>query len=518
MELGPDLLDVVDWSPEGLRVAVWPAALPQDEVVTVVVAAAVEGMWMSFQADVRVVRRAPLGPEVGLAFVSLPASGRELLEYLSQAAIDGETVSAVGLLGRVDPTLLTAGQPTGGPVTALTTAAAPAPSPPPVEPPRPTPATSSASPVGRRVRTVLYLVAGVLLTAYIADSLYRRVWRIEVDTASLVAPTARIVSPADGVIQALEVAPGDHVGAGAELFRVESPSIQAEVDRATLEAAQADVRVAELEAERDAQEERLSIHGRIVRNRIESGRAQVSLLENRLAMAAAQVARLEALVGNGISPVEVDAERARWAALAGTVEQARTSLATDERRLIAARGGYYFDGTGIEEGLPEVEAALVAAISERDLEKSQLATRQAHAAAAQIGRAPFAGRLAQVLQTQGTPVRQGNLVVVLERDDERRVEAWVTRQQAEYVRLGDTARVTVAGLGRTYDATVRSILSDAFASGQMAAAGKDPRLQVILELGGYAGAPDSREAAVRELRDASAVGLPAVVSFARSWR
>lgn len=492
---GPDLLDVVDWSPGGLRVASVPASLLAREEVPVRMKVPYEGVDIPFDATVHVARLGPNEGEAGLAFVSLPPHAWEILNFLSQQDAPPPTL----------PRALAAAPPV-------------APDAPPNPPRIHAVAPEVQVPWRPPVRMLVYLVVGLLLAVYIGSSMYDRVWRIEVESASLVAPTARVVSPEDGSMRELHVAVGSRVTAGTLLFRVESPSIQAALAAAELEVAQAELHATELEAARAAEQARLSIHGRIVSSRIGAQRAQVSLLKERLALADAQVARVSELVGQGVSQVELDRARSASATLAGQLEQARGALSTEERRFRAARRGFYFDGDSVQDGLPEVEAALAAARAEVELEKTQLAEMRIRADAAERVRAPFAGRASQVLQTEGTPVRQGNLVVVLERDDARLVEAWVTRQQAEYVRLGDTAQIAVAGLGRTYDGVVRSIETDPSTSAHLAASGETPRLQVLLEVAGYADEPGSVDAALRELREVDSVGLPAVVSFARSWR
>ncbi|MDP2310818.1 MAG: HlyD family efflux transporter periplasmic adaptor subunit [Pseudomonadota bacterium] len=504
VQSGPDRLDVVDWSPGGLRVSSVPASLLATEEVPIRVTVPFEGVDIPFDGSVHVVRLGPNPGEAGLAFVDLPPFAWEILTFLSQ-----EDAAAPTAPPTLAPALASAGPPTLAPPIA----------PAPAEPPRihakaPDPQVSWRPPL----RMYLYFAVGALLALYIGSSLYHRVWRIEVESATLVAPVARIASPADGMMRELDLAVGDRVAAGTFLFRVESPQVRSAVERAGLELAQAEIRVAELEAARTAEQERLAIHGGMVNSRIGSQRAQVKLLEQRLALAGAQVARVEGLLGQGVSQGELDEVRARWATVAGQLAQARGGLSTEQKRRVAARSGFYFDGDGGQEGLPEVEAALVAARAEVALEKDQLVGEQAHAEVAEVGRAPFAGRVAQVLQTSGTPVRQGDLVVVLEREDGRLVEAWVTRQQAEYVRIGDAAEIAVAGLGRSYDGVVRTIETDPGASAQVAAAGDSPRLQVLLEVAGFAGEPDTLDAATQELREVDSVGLPAVVSFARSWR
>lgn len=506
VEMGEERLDVLDWSAGGLRVAGASPTLAEDGDVTVQVMAQVDEVWINFGATVRVVRVGPAEGEVALEFVTLPAFGREVLGYLSQSTADGEPASVLGVLDRLDPGAMEAAP--GGAGLAGAPAAKP------TRPPEPGAGSGAAA-----LRVGVYVIAGLALTAWLANGLYHRVWRIEVDSASLVAPAAKVVSPADGVLRELAVASGDAVTSGGLLFTVDAPSVKAALERETLEVEQARVRVEELEAARDAELARLSIHGRMLRSRVSSQRAQVALLHERLAIADSQVGRIEAMLAQGmVSNVELEEFQSRRAAIAGQAEAAASLLATEEGRLRAAGRGFYVDGDRIEGGLPEVEAALVAARAEVQLQEDQLDELRARVDALQTARAPFDGHVARVAQAEGTPVRQGSLVVVVEEDAPPRVEAWLTREEAGYVRIGDVARVEVPGLGRTFDGEVLSVETHTEEGSQVAAAGLTPRLEVLLEIGGYAGEPETAEEARAELQAKSTVGLPAVVSFPRSWR
>ncbi len=530
IELGAERLETVDWSPGGVRVARVPAHLRASQVVGIRVAIALGDVWVAFEARARVVHLgAPGGEasgEAGLAFVALPPRARAMLRSLAAAAREGAAAQIEAAPPDLAPPDLGWG---------LALSAAPAgdrfagSAPEGARPPAPgsAPERAPAAPVtppapvprGSAVRALLYLVFGLILSFYLGDSLYRRVWRIEVDAAALVARSARIASPVDGVLTQLEVAPGERVEGGAALFRVESPGVGAAIEQAALAVRQAAVHVQALEAARRALGGRLRIHGEIVRSRVESHATQIALLGDRLALADGQIERMRALHTQGmVSQVEVDELVGRRAVLAGERERAHSLLATGTTQLDAASRGYYFSGDTVGDGLPELDASLVAARAQLALEEEALLLEQRRAERAQEVRAPFAGRVAEVLQTSGTPVRQGSLVLVVERADERMVEVWLTRQQAEYVALGDTARISVAGLGREYDGVVRSIGTDATTSVSMAQVGTDPRLQVFLELQGYASAPATAELALNELLAVDSVGLPAVVSFSRSWR
>jgi len=514
VEAGPHLLDVVDWSLEGVGVTRLPEALAAAGEGPVRLSVEVEATRVSFEGRVRVLRGpaggggAPgaSGAPVALLFVALPASGAAVLRAVADAAREGVAPKLAAVLERVDPAEVTITG-TGG--------ATPLALPPTPAAPQPAGPTAAGRPP---LRVFVYVGVGCLLAAYLATALYERVWRIEVDAASIVAPTARIVSPADGVLRELRAAPGDRVALDASLFVVESPLVQETLDRVNLAVGEAEARVAQRAAARAAAAGRLALHGRMLRARVAAKASQVSLLAERMSVADSRVAQLSALAGAGVSPFEVDEARAGRARLAGESAALRSELAVEKGRLGAARVGYYFDGDGVEEGVPEAEAALASAEAELALWREQQALQVERADLAQTGRAPFPGRVAEVVQAAGTPVRAGDLVVVLEREDAVRVEAWVTRHEAEYVRIGGAARVTVAGLGREYDATVVSVESDPGASAALASRGEGPRLEVVLDLGGYAGEPESRDAARAALREVDAIGLPVVVSFERSWR
>lgn len=494
VESGGERLEVLDWSVGGVRVAALPRALPAGADVPLTVAGLVEGVRRTFETRARVAR----GDEGGvvLEFGSLSAAGRELLSSLSGggAAPDTPEPEAAPPLREAERATL-----------------APAPE------PRPEAAPAEKKKGWRPpVRAVLYVAVGALLAAYIGEALYRRVWRIEVETAALIAPTARIVSPADGVVRGLEVAEGEVVKKGDILFGVASPRAEAALQEVEQAVAAAEVRVKELEAARAARRVQLDIHGDILKARIGGTGALVKALEDRVAIADARITRLVEVQAQGaVSGTEVDEVRALRAQLAGQLAQARAELSGEKRRLGAAREGYHFDGDGMSNGLPELDATLTAARAMLAVEQARLEAERVRVATSDAARAPFAGRVAEVLQTEGTPVRHGSLVLVLHREDDRLVEAWLSRRQAGYVRLGDPAVVEVPGLGRRYDGVVRSIGADPAAEEH---AGDEPRLRALVEIGGYVGEPWTAETAAEELRVVDSVGLPAIVSFERSWR
>jgi HlyD family secretion protein len=460
---------------------------------------------MTFRSPLRVVRGGPEG-EAALAFEALPEAGRELLHAVAQGAEEGEAVSVSGVLG-------------GEAVADSVDAAAPVPDP--GTPPRPPEEghPSPATPWRPPLRMVGYGLVGLLLAAWLANVAYERVWRVEVEAASLVAPTAKITSPWNGSVVEIKTGKGTRVAAGDPLFVVESPEIQAELEEAALDVAEAELRVTQLEAAREGLVARLDIQRRIVGRQVRSQAAQVSWLDTRLDLAAGQVERLRTLHHEGaVSLLEVEEGMAEQATLAGARELARALLSGAQGRLSAARLGYTLDGDQIIEGLPEIEAALGVALSEAQLQRDRLAAARRRAEITGTVRAPFDGRVSAVTQTAGTPVRQGAQVVAVERDDERLVEAWLTRDEAAWVRIGDTALIEVPGLGRTYEGTVRSVETNGEEGTQFAALGVEPRMQVSISIERVAGRPHSAEEAARELNEAESVGLPAIVSFRRSWR
>jgi multidrug resistance efflux pump len=274
------------------------------------------------------------------------------------------------------------------------------------------------------LRAGVYVVLGLMLTAWLGSALYRRVWRIEVDAASIIATTARVASPADGVVGALRVDEGAVVRTGDVLFEVEAAGVESALERVAIEVEEARAAVARREAERVAAVERLRIEGGMARTRAGADRRQAELLSERVGWAEAQVARLEALAAApGISPFEVEAARGAHAALSGQLAATRARLAVESARIRAGARGYAFDGERVAPALPELDAALAEAQTELALAERRHTAERVRAEGLRRARAPFPGRVAALAQPAGAAVRQGTVVVVLEADTERRVEA-----------------------------------------------------------------------------------------------
>ena len=109
---------------------------------------------------------------------------------------------------------------------------------------------------------------------------------------------------------------------------------------------------------------------------------------------------------------------------------------------------------------------------------------------------------------------------MLEKNEARRVEAWLTPEEASFIKLHDTVEVEIRAMGRTFIGQVLSLGSPPSETDPSRLLGKDPKLRVGIELVGLSQASGygaSFDGAMKELVFSNSVGLPVTVTFRRAW-
>ncbi len=219
----------------------------------------------------------------------------------------------------------------------------------------------------------------------------------------------------------LRVAAGDTVTAGQVLAKLDGAArTEAEIERARALVA---LRRAEWQrVKAGAKPEDLAVRQALVQSR----RALQTRLQGELAIARADLTRYEALAQNGaVAPTTLDGFRLRVVALQGQIAQAAADIAVAEKEL-----------QSLATVRPE-DVAIAAA---------QLASAQAELARAEVERqytevrAPFAGRVVEVLTQPGEAVGSNGLVTLADTQTMYAI-AEVAEDDIGRVRVGQRAIV-----------------------------------------------------------------------------
>jgi HlyD family secretion protein len=238
----------------------------------------------------------------------------------------------------------------------------------------------------------------------------------------------RVASPEAGSLQALKVARGQTVAAGAPLFALESDSETALRREAEQRVLQADARLANLQKGRRPDE-------------IAAIDAQQASAQAALALARANLARQEKLVASGfVSRAVLDEARA---AVDQAAAQAAESAAQRRVARLAARPDE------IAAAQAEAQAARAA------LAQAQWRLDQ------KVVAAPVAGAVQDRLYLPGEFVPAGSPVVVLLPPDNLKLRFFVGETELAKIRPGQAVRASCDGCGAEIPATVRFVSTQA---------------------------------------------------------
>lgn len=415
-----------DWSMGGFRLEAYDGPLREGDIFTPEISIDFRGFHISFRQEAKVVRMgAEGGGTLAVAFHDMKAENLELLKYFSEGLLGGEMASFQDAIRRVDM-----------PVT-------------PVEMELVEEATEM--PLKRSLRRILialaYIIIGGALLIYIAVTLYSNFWRIEVESGVVCAPTEPLVSPVSGIFEQLIIAPDRSIKLGEPVIRLKNQDN--ERDYANLQVAlnNARFRMYSIAAQLGVDRATLEIYGRVGDSRMVSARERTEALKRDLELAQRDVVRKVNLQGKGAVSKE-DLEAAQQAA-----ERKQNDLLLAENELRIAkialgglkRSGLFFSGDRVEGRGHGLKAELLAAQqSVWDLEQ-QLAG-MAGSRAFYIIYAPFDGHVVRVLKTPGNTVDRGENLAVIERDDSRYLEVFLTQGESTQVRLGSIAKLFIPSL------------------------------------------------------------------------
>ena len=496
VDIGGRVLDTVDWSVGGFLVEGYLGPEPEAQF-DVTLSIPFQGYTVTVPTRAELKRFDAKTGTVAAQFVEMDERSRGLLEYFAKGLLSGEMSTVEGAIRRLDT-----------PVTPVETKVEKAPE-----------ELSPWYPVKKTLRYAVYLLFGASLTWYVGSSVYYRVWRLQVSTASVVAPMEVLQSPNSGTIAELLVREGELVKPGDPLFRVVDQDAAADdlVLQRRVDAAER--ALLELEARHAVETDKIEVYRSVLKAQMAASSARLGHLRQSGKLLERQRDRAVVLAESGaLSDGAVDLANADYATTLAQIELARGDTQVFAANLEALDGGFLFEGDRLEASLPELESQI--GLAQTDL---IFAKREALAGQAQEGvlvTAPFAGRVATVYRSEHTSAEQGDEVLVLEKNDARRVEAWLTPDEASYVKLHETVEVEIRSLGRTFQGVVVSLGSPPSEADRSRLQGKDPKLKAVIDLVGLVQTGrygTSFDGAMRELAVSDSVGLPVTVTFRRVW-
>lgn len=426
-----------DWSMGGFRLDGYEGPLGKDELFTPEISIDFRGFHIAFKQESRVVRAPRDGDGIlAVTFHEIKQENLELLKYFSEGLLGGEMASFQDAIRRVDM-----------PVTPVDMELIEEANEPPIK-----------RSLKRMLIAFLYIVVGGAILTYIAITVYANVVRIEVESGVVVAPTEPLVSPVSGIFVQLMIPSDLSITLGKPVIQLLNQEIEKDYASIQVALSNARFRMHSLEAQLGVERSTLGIYSRVGDSRLASAQERVAALKQDLALARRDVARKVNLQSKGaVSQADLEAAQQQSEKLQKDLSAAENDLRIAHVALGGLRrSGLFFSGDRVEGrgfGLKgELQAARRSVWAlEEDLNNLN-STRAEY-----LIRAPFDGHVVRVLKTPGNTVDRGDNLAVIERDDTRYLEAYLTQLESTQVRLGTIAKVFIPSLNIEREAKIIQI-------------------------------------------------------------
>jgi multidrug resistance efflux pump len=379
-------------------------------------------------------------------------------------------------------------------------------------------------PFKTKLRTALmasiWIGVGVATIGYASALYYVNYMRLETDTAMISGTVEPINAPMDGTVMSLLVRVGDRIPEGTRIAVFEDPDVEKLVSIASVkvERSREDLRLkqAEMESEKLKRDEYIQI----ARSKIEKIDEDLTQIHSQERVARERFERLSELFKKGfvIRP-RIEEASDKLAELTAQLAKARINKRERVEMQDNVASGHYFDGSQVVGRLKEAEAAVVRASAEVDLSLEELQVMQKRRLSNRIV-ATRDMRVMKVLRPEGSSVKRGDTVVVMEAVDSRVVHAFLRQEEIGRITIGDEATVFLPALRAKANARVMAVERNAafiddvdarYTWKQARDAGpkptdRDRTARVTLRF-------DAVDRAVVDSR--FEIGMPTVVSFAR---
>jgi len=428
--------NVSDWSLGGFKIDTWKdnGLIPGDEFECNF-SLPFQGFFVAFNIKLLTIR-ADSGV-LAAKFIDLNERQTELLEHFVEELLRGNMTSVGDTILRID-----------SPVTPVST--------------KPDPNPKGEIPIKRwpaklLIMTSVYGCVGVLLFTYILFTLWANFLSLEVETGVVTAPIEAVVSSTDGKIRNVSVNINQIMPQGAPLITIESPVIEESLERARIKVSRNKLLLERLRQEREvslAQMKDLQGYSNLKYEKLE---LHVDTLRKEERMAHLQDDRMLELFYQGFaSKRDSDVAAAEHASIKRQVLSAVNELNEQSRALKSLDHGRYYSGNKFEIDMNNLNAEIEQVKNNITMDTQELLALYEHKEDLNLF-APTKGRLVELLKHPGSATKRGETIAIFERDEQRKLEVFLTQQEVLAITIHQVARVYFTSIDMTVNAIVIKI-------------------------------------------------------------
>ncbi|MEM9369960.1 MAG: HlyD family efflux transporter periplasmic adaptor subunit [Pseudomonadota bacterium] len=366
-------------------------------------------------------------------FVEIDQRGEELLEHFIENIVRGRMSS-------VDDTILCLDTP----IDSITT-----------DPdiPKTQGAKKSGRPIWPFMVSGFYVVLGVVVAGYVGLLVYGNFIRMEVQTAVISRPIEVIEMPTDGILVQMATDSGAQVSEGSVIMRLHDPKLAQRIDETRIALNEAEGGLSRIEQRFEIESARLAKYQLISQTERDISSADVTAHEEEVETLGRAHKRSQILLSKGHVSEQLVEEAAASLALA----QARLRSA----KLMRERNGVLFDASDVRhhngrEFIVDLDL-LRLDIAEARATRDSMAARLGallEARADQEIRAPWRGRIVEVMHQEGARLLRGDPLIAIEKDTMPVVEAFLTQEEILEIGYEDEALIFLPSLNRKIAARV----------------------------------------------------------------
>jgi multidrug resistance efflux pump len=431
-------MKATDWSLGGLRLDGFPGTLPElGATIRLELSIPFQGFDVNFPCEAQVVRRIEASQTFAVKYTDIGERELGLMEHFIDELIRGSMVDVKETIQRIDV-----------PVTPAST--------------KPDPNPLSKVPISRwPTKTIafaaLYLTIGLFVFGYAAVIAYTNFVRMEVDSAVIASPIESVRSQVNGRIIYGKYRQGDRVPKGALLLSVVDNDLERQIDMASIDIKDKSAQKAALDRQLIEELERVTAFSKVEDKNLDQITLEIQSLEAQVKAAQALHQRLAHLFKQGfttatqVESAEKQMIAAQKLAQAKGVElQTRRSLATYNA------GSRLYNGQGFSGDRAKIEAQAFLAREHVSVAEKKLQALLDHRDRLAVY-APYAGTLQELPRADGSMVRMGDVLAVVENPKSREIWAFLRQDEVLSVGLGDEVGIYLPGLSELRKAKVLRI-------------------------------------------------------------
>ena len=395
-----------------------------------------QGYEITFDVIAHVVRLSENGKFIGLKFIDLPERSYNLLSHFSENLIRGDMGVFEDSICRIDV-----------PVTPISTE----------------PSTSHVSdtplrrfPIKTLIFSALYIVIGITVFSYLSMLVYSNFMRLEISSSVISTELQTIKMPYDGVIRSINFEVGSNVKAGEEILKIYDYKLESQINAANLKVDAAQKNIWRMEQRAKIEKERLKLYQIVNRTDMNIAAARLSSLREALKAADAHMIRINKLKKTGtVTSAQFDNAVHKQTKAASAVLEAELLLEKNTA-MDAVSGRRHYNHKEFVADLDMMTIDLEMAYNQLEIEISKLEELERRKSK-QMLIAPFDGRVVDLYQPVYSNVVRNDPVLLLEKNNDISVTAFLTQQEIMEVGLHDIAKVYIPALTKNFSAVVIKI-------------------------------------------------------------